>query len=147
MPQIILDENGGREGNVRTRKGCSFVPHFFQMLQIMQNVFPSLPAMLKHCKSHIPRKDLPPAELTCLSSPFPSDNFYYIQLNKHSLVQELSPGTMKSCNLPQKYLSSCCLVLCWQFKEVPALGFPVPNKDMNSPLDIQISVLRHRATE
>lgn len=84
MPQIILDENGGREGNVRTRKGCSFVPHFFQMLQIMQNVFPSLPAMLKHCKSHIPRKDLPPAELTCLSSPFPSDNFYYIQLNKHS---------------------------------------------------------------
>lgn len=58
---------------------------------MMQNVFPSLSDKLGYHKSHSPRKELPLEEIICLHSPFSSDIFYYIQLNKYSLGQ--APGT------------------------------------------------------
>lgn len=55
----------------------------------MRNVFPSLPEKLGHHKLHIPGKQLPLEEIICLHSPFSSNIFYYIQLNKYSSGQAL----------------------------------------------------------
>lgn len=62
---------------------------------MMQNGFPSLPEKLGHHKSRTPWNELLLEEIICLSSPFSSDTFYYTQMNKYSLGQELKPRLLK----------------------------------------------------
>lgn len=81
-----------REEGGKSRWGKDVV--LFSLFQKDANnaeCIPFFARKLGHHKSHIPRKEWPLKEIICLYSPFSSDIFYYIQLNKYSLGQ--APGT------------------------------------------------------
>lgn len=83
-----------REEEERGKTGRGKDAVLFSLYQKDANAAECIPFFarkLGHHKSHNPRKELPLEKIICLHSPFSSDIFYYIQLNKYSLGQ--APGT------------------------------------------------------